>query len=851
MIGKNPTLAINVPQLRLNSQAAVVSAQLGLAIAPQQSPELALHAQIHHADAKQADLFYPHLSMGENLVSYLNRGIIAGDIEQGQVLFNGQLSAFPFKENQGIFVADAELTDAKFSFDQHWPAITNFSANLNFTNEGMQITAREGQLSGLNVRGVNADIDDLGKEKLLIVKANINQASSDNLTTLMQASPLKGSVGETLAQLQISGDVDGDFQLSLPLKGTDKTVASGRILLADNNIALQTPRMDLAKVNGEVRFVNDHVTSDNLTVNWRGMPLNITVDAYSEAQHFQTDIDLVAYWQQQHWQAQLPDQLKTYGSGDFAWQGALTLNFPNSGGFSYQAKLTSDLIGSQLALPKPYNKQPQQSVAVSAQVTGQNDSSTINVSAGEQLLFYGVLDHKKTQFSQAHLVLGNEQMLLPTDGFHITTNLPYADISAWDGLISDILSSIEGAADSGEQFSLLNKPERIRGTVKQADIWGQQFNEVSFNLLDQNHWWLLQLNAKEARGQVKFYPDIKQQGIDIDADFITLPESADTKETEETKLSPSELVQVFEQVPPMRVNCDQCQIGLLDLGKVQFDVQRGQDNILLLNGFRSTRGKNQLNLFGQWQLMADNQSITQLAGQLTISDIAREVEQFGYASVMKDSGAKADFDVNWSGGPQDFDIGQLNGDVKLEIDDGYLADVSDKGTRIFSILSLQSLVRKLTLDFRDIFSDGMFYSSIKGDAHIKDGILYTDNTKMKGTAGDLSIKGNTKLAEGLLDYRMSYKPNLTSSLPVLAWISTLNPAVFLAGVALDEVFTSKVVSEFNFELTGNLSEPNLKEVDRKTRDVSVGRSTPPQFVDANTKQESTNLPQPQHQNKGY
>jgi len=189
--------------------------------------------------------------------------------------------------------------------------------------------------------------------------------------------------------------------------------------------------------------------------------------------------------------------------------------------------------------------------------------------------------------------------------------------------------------------------------------------------------------------------------------------------------------------------------------------------------------------------------------------------------------------------------------VKLEFDDGYLADVSDKGARIFSILSLQSLVRKLTFDFRDIFSDGMFYSSIKGDAHIKDGILYTDNTRMKGAAGDLSIKGNTELAAGKLDYRMSYKPNLTSSLPVLAWISTLNPAVFLAGVALDEVFTSKVVSEFNFELTGNVSEPNLKEVNRKSRDVSVGRSTPPQFVDANTKKEDSKQETPPPTNKGY
>jgi hypothetical protein len=102
---------------------------------------------------------------------------------------------------------------------------------------------------------------------------------------------------------------------------------------------------------------------------------------------------------------------------------------------------------------------------------------------------------------------------------------------------------------------------------------------------------------------------------------------------------------------------------------------------------------------------------------------------------------------------------------------------------------------------------------------------------MNGTAGNLYIKGNTSFATNTLDYKMSYKPNLTSSLPVLAWIATLNPVVFLAGVAIDQVITSQVVSEFNFELTGSVSNPDFKEVNRKSRDVSVGRSTPPTFAD--------------------
>ena len=141
------------------------------------------------------------------------------------------------------------------------------------------------------------------------------------------------------------------------------------------------------------------------------------------------------------------------------------------------------------------------------------------------------------------------------------------------------------------------------------------------------------------------------------------------------------------------------------------------------------------------------------------------------------------------------------------------------------------MVRKLSFDFRDIFSDGMFYSELKGDFSLKDGVAYTDNVLMKGAAGDLSVVGNTNLNNSELDYRMTYKPNLTSSLPVLAWIATLNPVTFLAGVALDEVITSSVIAEINFEVTGNLDEPLFKQVSRKNKNISVGKSSPPKIVD--------------------
>ncbi len=856
---------------------------------------MSLLATAKNADVNIVNHYYPLTSMSSSLISYLNKALVSGELSQAVVLFNGPLARFPFEDHSGIFVVDAELTKSTFLFDEDWPAIENFSANLNFTNNSMLITGRSGSLTGLDVTGVSAGISSLSGDQILLVDTLIKPTPAENITQLMDESPLKNSVGSVLEQLKVSGDIRGEFHLNLPLNATDEVVAKGVIQFDNNHLALQQPQMDFSQVNGQLFFENDKITTKNLSLHWLDLPLSIDVNGVDQSDYYKTTLGIHGRWQDKNWHQQITPLLTKYIEGELNWQGNVNLYQHHNSGFSYDANISSTLAQAVFNLPIPYKKAQGEQAPLAVTVQGDLFQSTINATLGKEMSFFGVLNHEKNSFLRSHLVLGDEKMLLPMDGFHITTKLEYADFSQWQPFISDIITSVssydgikstgvesanvEGASAANHnteninnnntlatstamntQTSLFVKPERIRGTLGKLDVLGQRLNNVSFNLLDKNHWWLLQLNAKEIRSQMKFYPDWFEQGIDVDADFIYLSTNNDESEKAKSENSvvasvtenvvthsgislPLTLTksnvsatnkkyqaEIFNSIPRLNLHCDRCLVDRLDLGTIDLTIDRSEQDVLKLTSFKAKRAQASLNLTGQW-LFNDEHSITSLTGKFTIKDIEDELAAFDYASIIKDSGGVANFNLTWQGGPQDFTMAQLSGDISAKTDDGYLADVSDKA-KIFSVLSLQSLVRKLTLDFRDIFSDGMFYSTIKGDYHIDKGVLYTNNTKMNGTAGDLLIKGNTNLATGELDLKMSYKPNLTSSLPVLAWIATLNPVTFLAGVAIDQVFTSKVVSEFNFELTGNVDKPNFREVNRKTKDISVGRSTPPQIVES-------------------
>lgn len=818
---------------------------------------MSLLAHVDDGKGALAKHYYPHLLMGKDLINYLDMAIVDGSLSDTEIIFDGKFADFPFTSKPGVFNVNARLSDANFTFSSSWPAIEELDATIDFTNNSMLITAHSGSLKGLEVKDVYVAIEDLSREQVLTVDAKFEEQKPQNVSALMNASSLADSVGKVLETAVIEKDISGEFSLLLPLNNVDDAVAQGTIHFDNNDLLLTVPEMQFSNLYGELTFRNDAVNLEELRANWRGMPMTVQVKAKDLAQHYDAQISFQGQWTKDLWQLEIPEPLQKYIDGEINWQGDLSLIIPRDSGFSYELEIVSDLTNNRLNLPAPYGKLNEELASFNMRVEGDLDSSILEANIRDNLRFFGELDHASSSFVRSHLFLGDDQMMLPIRGFYITTMLYNASVNEWQPLISDILRSLPDKNTNSGTPSLFPNPEKIQGYVDNLTVFDETFSGMSFNVQDMQNWWQLNLNSAEARGDIKFYPDWLAQGVEVEFDFLNLkPEDssallenitqeinpsseqlAQSEEIDEPELAVveysidhAENQKLFKEFPPIRVNCQSCRVGNFDLGKVEFEIARETDQLIILKNFNANRKGLNIELSGQW-LMEDDYSSSQLAGDIAIKKIEAEMDKLGFDSIIKDSGADLTFDINWQGGIHDFSFATLNGKVHSEIDDGYLADVSDTA-RIFSILSLQSLVRKLTLDFRDVFADGMFYSEIKGDAIIEKGIVYTDNMKMKGSAGDLWMKGNTNMVSGELDYRMSYKPNLTSSLPILGWIATLNPVALIAGVAIDEVITSNVVSEFTFELTGTVEDPNLEEIDRKNvkKHIKVGHSIPSQEV---------------------
>ena len=131
-------------------------------------------------------------------------------------------------------------------------------------------------------------------------------------------------------------------------------------------------------------------------------------------------------------------------------------------------------------------------------------------------------------------------------------------------------------------------------------------------------------------------------------------------------------------------------------------------------------------------------------------------------------------------------------------------------------MSLQSLPRRISLDFRDIFSKGFAFDTIKATAHISNGVLSTHDFKMIGPDASVLIEGETDLQTESQNLHVLVLPEINAGSASLVYAFLANPAIgigtFLAQWVLRHPL-SKIFS-YEYDVTGSWAEPQVKPHER-------------------------------------
>ncbi|RZF79746.1 TIGR02099 family protein [Pseudoalteromonas sp. S4488] len=790
----------------LDNDEVTVAAEMMLSLTDE--PRLDLYAEAYAPDAKVAGHYFPLPVMSEKLVNYLNGAIKGGEVNKAQVLFSGPFKGFPFKEQQGQFEVLANVENAKYKFSPSWPEVEDANVILHFENERMDIYSKSGKLVNLALgESVHVSIADLMNADILKVAIN-KRAHGDKLNPFFTATPLAKPLASVFEVVQPQGEATADIELLVNLR-SGHVDAIGEVELANIPVYLAQPGITLNHMTGIVKFNNDKIDLKNAKADWMGMPLTANYNSENVADTYRAEIAVKLGLEAEPLIEQAHGLLAGYLSGQSDVDINVSLNFlPND--FNYRADVSGNLIGVTSKLPAPYNKSAEQKWPLTAVVQGDRISNLITANVDEQLFFNAILDNGEKKFSNAHLILGAQDLGLNREGFAVSIDLPETEIVPWFGLIDQIIALTKVKSDAPSVMPAFNN---VTGKFNKLALHNIDFNDFEFRLAPKQSDLELKLNAKELRADALIPTGETRRPIQIFTDYLRINFNEVAEQTEQD--SEPEDLSWLTRVPAIEFNCEDCKVAEYQLDKIKSSLV-GENDKLLFTELVIDKGDHVLRGKGQF---ADGQ--TRFSGNLQSDDIGELFDEFDITTTVKDSDANIKFDLAWQGAPYSFDVPSLAGELDWRLGEGHLAEISDGGARVFSLLSLDSLVRKLKLDFRDVFSKGFFYNSMQGTMQLEKGIAYTQDTKLDGVPADLTIKGHTNLNTFEIDYDLAVAPQVTSSIPVIvAWM--VNPVSGLAALAIDKVIHSaRVISEINFKVTGSMNDPVVKEVDRKSREVTL------------------------------
>ncbi|MDO6566705.1 YhdP family protein [Alteromonas sp. 1_MG-2023] len=796
--------------------------------------------------------FFPVSLMGANTDNFLTRAFVGkGEVTKAQVLWHGNPKQYPFADNSGIFQAYVDVEDSDFVFSSKWPALNELDLSVRFENAGLVMVSEKGTLAGIDVSAMSAEIPRLHPSSMLTINAQ-GAGTGESLTELMKQSSIANSLGKVLDKdVQVSGPLSASLQLDIPFRGKDVRV-QGAATLNDNSVYITSTRMKFDDANGTLTFDNANIDASGLTASLLGQPVEMSLKG-RQKESYDVNVNLKGLWHVHPLVEYVKNDFKDYVDGETNWQADVNLSLSNSD-FYYNAQINADLTATQSLLPAPFDTIQGSSLPLQINSEGNLQASSVVATLGDNVHFDGVLPHKEMQFSRALLSLGDAELGDRGTGFSIAAAVEKADIVQWFSTLQTLILPGERVGDSSTltaktttasstKSTLFGVPSRIFVTADTLTGWGHSLKNVSLTAREQDNDWLLQVDASKARASIRINSDINAQGIDIDADYLVLDKpisettSSQSEQDESQEIGKSEETQIAQKkaevaevdpldLPPIYFHCSVCSVHGVDLGEVTLDVAKTDQGMHIRQLLTRSSDAN-LTASGYWQHEGDDIT-TRLNGTLVSPDVGQMLKQHGVTSGIKDSEANVNFDLSWPSAPFDFSVAKVNGDVDWTLTDGYLTEVSDKGSRIFTLFSLNSLVRKLSLDFRDVFATGFFYDKMGGSLQIANGNAFTDDTEIDGGAGEIEIKGYTDLNTGGLNYNISFAPNVTGNLPFLVYFLATPPTA-LAALALDQVLTSaKVISNVNYKVSGTIANPQFDEVERHSKDISLPANVSPE-----------------------
>lgn len=838
---------------------------------------LDLQGVLSRGDGERVHRYLP-LVLPDRVRHYVRDAVVQGQVSDVKFKVKGPLAQLPFTNPaQGDFRVTAKVRNGHYAYVPKsiqpagaagWPALTELNGELVFNHAALEVNDVTGKVNGLPglqlVKG-NARIPDLTHDTTVEVNTHLKGPLADALGFVNQ-SPVAGMTSHVLAKAVAAGSGEYRFRLDLPIHTIDKSRVDGTVTLPGNDVQFGADTPALTKLKGVVTVNERGFTVAGAQARLLGGDVRFDggtrVQARSSGNAEQES--QVAFKAQGVVTAEGLRQARELGALSRMAQNA-------TGSTAYTASLgfrrgvpelvvASSLQGMALNLPAPLSKTAEaalplrfeNSLLPTSMGPGQKLEDQLSVTIGRVASIMYVRD---VSGSEPRVIRGGigvglepgETVPVQEAGVAANINLAHVDLDAWQKILADSSSgsalqtpppvaATAATNRAAANASLTYLPTSMAIRAKELVVEGRKLNNVVVGGSREGLTWRANIDASELNGYVEFRQPGGIGAGRVYARLSRLSLAPGTASDVEAILNEQPA-----SIPALDIVVEDLELRGKKLGRVEIDaVNRGASAAARegvrewrLNKFNVILPEAVLTATGNWvainaQSVAANapraaravaeRRRTVMNFKLDIADSGELLKRFGMGEVIRRGKGKLEGQVAWMGSPLSLDYPSMSGQFNVNVESGQFVKADPGITKLLGVLSLQSLPRRLTLDFRDVFSEGFAFDFVRGDININQGVAYTNNLQMKGVNAAVLMEGSADIAKETQNIKAVVVPEINAGTASLI-ATVINPAIglgsFLAQMFLRRPLMQAATQEFHIE--GTWSDPKIIKVDRKAQ----------------------------------
>lgn len=782
--------------------------------------DINLEARLTHANLAMAHRYLP-VAAGAAVREWLRKALVKGTSNDAKITLAGDLAQFPFAQGKGgELVITFKGQDATLAYADNWPPVTNIAADVRVDGARLAITAASGQILGARVGPTQVAIADFHDAKPLLHVEGTATGPTSEFLAFVAGTPVAGWIGHVTDDATASGDGRLALAFDLPLRDAAATTIAGAYQFASNGVRLGSAPV-LTAVNGTLRFTEHDARAADITAEAFGGPLTLqiaTADGRARVTGAGTaNLQLV----RQQYDAPLLDRV----TGTTDWRLVV-----DARGQDVAWTVESSLKGARVDLPAPVGKTADEPVPLRIERRAprpREDRIAINYGRTGKLLMHRQITAQGASVDRALVLLGKaaaDTAEPEQPGVWIRGDVASVNVDEW--LAVDQAAGTAAAGGSADALSV-NGVDLSAATV---DLLGRRFTRVKSTARKQGTDWRLTLDGSDLAGTAVWHTaTASQPNGRIVARLARFSLPANEADGSAATAAAPAASSAANRWPEVDLVADALHSKDRTLGKLEVRAQpSGTDWQIQKLVLANDAGR--IDASGWWR-NASAKSQTTLDVAVDVKEAGAFLATFGWPDAVKGAATKIDGQVSWIGAPSDFDYASLSGSFKLRAGPGQFMKADPGVGRLLGVLSLQALPRRISLDFRDVFSQGFAFDTVDADVRMQSGVMHTDDFRLVGPAAAVSIGGDVDLARETQQLKVRVRPSLSSGVSAGAAALFIANPLLGAAVGAGTLLAQKMLNNpfdqlfsYEYAVAGSWDDPVVTRVG--ARATTAAQSSP-------------------------